>query len=169
MLLGVLCALATAPDVEARPAKRPIALASLPLVSVALLPLDILRRVARDSAAHGAPVSCTDLRHCPDLDLWGRALDLDGDGTREWLVQDQGFSGTGAELDYVFRKDTTGHWKMVGRIEGLHLRTIGPGKTKGFLDLHGAIAGVCVEGRGKARWNGRAYVAHLGREKPRPC
>jgi hypothetical protein len=59
--------------------------------------------------------------------------------------------------------------KMIGRIQGLHLRTVGPKNTRGYLDIHGTVAGVCVEGRGKAFWNGREYVEHVGRVKPRRC
>jgi len=58
---------------------------------------------------------------------------------------------------------------VAGRIEGLHFRTVGPTKSSGWLDINGYVAGICVEGRGRAIWDGRRYVKREGRVKPRPC
>jgi hypothetical protein len=133
------------------------------------LPLGIVRLVARDYEVRHEDLHCADLRHCDDLALHGFPIDLDGDGTKEWFVNDHGFSGTGAELDYIFKKAADGRWRMIGRLEGLHLRTIGPNRTGGFLDFSGFVAGVCVSGRGKAIWNGRKYVTRTGRVEARRC
>ncbi len=168
-LVGALLSIANIPGAEAHPAARPIVLEGLPTSSPDRLPLDVLRLVAREDASRGDPVVCTDLRRCVDLDLLGRAVDLDGDGSKEWLVTDLGYTGTGAELDYVFQKGADKRWKMIGRVEDLHLMTVGPTRTRGFLDIHGFVTGVCVEGRGKALWNGRKYVTREGRIKSHPC
>lgn len=161
--------MALVPSADARTASRAIALEDLTVTFADALPLDILRRVAQDHAAQGVPVSCPDLRRCDDLGLHGVSIDLDGDGTKEWFVTDMGFTGSGAELDYIFREGADRRWKMIGRIEGLALRTVGPQKTHGFLDIHGFVAGKCVEGRGKVVWNGHRYVKRVARVKPRPC
>jgi hypothetical protein len=157
------------PDAHARSANRAIVLEELTTSSPKTLPLDILRRVAGDRASREEQISCPDLRRCDELDLRGVPVDLDGDGLKEWFVTDNGLTGTGAELDYIFKEGTNHRWEMIGRIEGLHLMTIGPKKTRGLFDLNGYVAGICVEGRGKALWNGHQYVAHEGRVKPRPC
>ncbi|MFO0757456.1 MAG: hypothetical protein U0359_13245 [Byssovorax sp.] len=157
------------PPAHAETASKAIALDDLPLIAEDSLPIGLLRRVARDYASHGDPVSCPNLRRCDDLHLYGYSIDLDGDGSKEWLVTDMGFTGTGAELDYIFKKGPDRRWKMIGRIEGLHLQTVGPAKTGGFLDINGHVAGICVEGRGRAIWNGHRYVARESRVKPRPC
>lgn len=157
------------PAAYARSASKAIVLEDLPTSFAETLPLDILRRVALDRASRGERISCRDLRRCDELDLQGVSVDLDGDGSKEWFVTDVGFTGTGAELDYIFKKGTDQRWKMIGRIEGLHLMTVGPRKTRGLFDLNGYVAGICVEGRGKALWNGHHYVGHEGRVKPRPC
>lgn len=157
------------PGADAQPTNKAIVLADLTTSSPKALPLDILRRVALDRASRGDRISCPDLRRCDELNLHGVSVDLDGDGSKEWFVTDMGFTGTGAELDYIFKKGTDRRWKMIGRIEGLHLMTVGPKKTGGFFDINGYVAGVCVEGRGKAIWNGRQYVGREGRVKPRPC
>lgn len=154
---------------DAQTAGKAIAIESLPGRYEEKLPIGLLRGVAQDYAARGVPISCSDLRHCPDLHLRGVSVDLDSDGSNEWLVTDLGFTGTGAELDYIFKRGTDRRWKLIGRIEGLHLRTIGPTKTSEFFDINGYVAGVCVEGRGKAIWNGHRYVARNGRVKSRPC
>ncbi len=154
---------------EAQSAAKAIVLEDLTASSAETLPLGILRRVVLDRASRGDETSCPDLRRCDELDLRGVSVDLDEDGSKEWLVTDLGFTGTGAELDYIFKKGTDRRWKMVGRIEGIHLRTVGPKKTAGFLDIQGEVAGVCVEGSGKAVWNGDRYVGREGRVKPRPC
>ena len=157
------------PGAEARPANKTIVLEDLTTSFPDTLPLDILRRVAQDDASRGVPISCPDLRRCDELDLQGVAVDLDGDGVKEWFVTDVGFTGTGAELDYIFTKGPERGWKMIGRIEGLRLTTVGPKKTRGFFDINGSVAGTCVEGRGKAIWTGQEYVGRAGRVKPRPC
>jgi hypothetical protein len=157
------------PGADARPANKAIALEDLTTSFPDTLPLDILRRVALDRASRGDPISCPDLRRCDDLNLHGVSVDLDGDGSKEWFVTDAGFTGTGAELDYIFEKGPDRRWRMIGRIDGLHLTTVGPKKTGGFLDIDGYVAGVCVEGRGKAIWNGHRYVGREGRVKPRDC
>ena len=165
--MGATCFASRVPCADAR--TKAIAIDDLAETFSYALPLDILRSVVRDYAARGAPVSCPDLRHCDDLRLGGVSIDLDGDGQAEWFVNDAGFTGTGAELDYVFQRGDDGRWKMISRIEGLHLRTIGPAKTGGWLDIDGWVAGVCVEGRGKAVWDGQQYVTRIGRVKHRPC
>lgn len=167
--IGAISLLSHLPGAEARTASKAIALDDLPRISSDALPLDILRRVTEDYASRGAPVSCPDLRHCDELSLHGVAVDLDGDGHKEWVVTDAMFTGTGAELDYVFKRGADRRWRMIGRIDGLHLRTIGPAKTRGFLDINGYVAGRCVDGRGKAFWNGHRYVKRVGRVRDRPC
>lgn len=167
--LGAASSMTHVPPAEARGAGKAIVLEDLPTSFTKTLPLDVLRHVARDYASRGVRISCPDLRRCDDLDLHGVSVDLDGDGSPEWFVTDMGYTGTGAELDYIFKKGVDRRWQMIGRIEGLHLRTVGPGKTRGFLDLHGYVAGICAEGRGKATWNGHRYVGRTGRVKPRPC
>jgi hypothetical protein len=157
------------PCVDARPPNKEVALDDSSMRSSEALPLDILRRVAQDYAARGDQISCLDLRRCDELNLHGVSVALDGDGTKEWFVTDGGFTGTGAELDYIFQKAADRRWKMIGRIEGLHLRTVGPTKTRGFFDINGYVAGRCVEVRGKAIWNGHQYVKREGRMKDRPC
>jgi hypothetical protein len=157
------------PGAHAQTANKAIALDDLRMISEDSLPIGVLRGVAQDYAAHGAPVSCPNLRRCGEIHLYGRSVDLDGDGSNEWLVTDVGFTGKGAELDYVFKRGQDRRWKMIGRIEGLHLRAIGPSRSSGFLDINGYVAGVCVEGRGRAIWNGHRYVKHEGHIKPRPC
>jgi hypothetical protein len=151
------------------PANGEIVLEELTFVHVDTLPLGILRGVARDRASRGERLTCPDLRRCDELSLQGVSVDLDGDGSNEWFVTDLGFTGTGAELDYIFRKDANSRWKTIGRIEGLHLTTVGPAKTSGFLDIHGYVVGVCVEGPGKATWDGHQYGGHSGPTKARPC
>lgn len=158
-----------APAAHARSAYGAIVLENLSSSSPETLPLDILRRVALDRASRGTGISCADLRRCAELNLRGVSVDLDGDGSKEWFVTDMEFTGTGAELDYIFKKGTDRRWKEIGYIEGLHLKTVGPKKTRGFFDINGHVAGVCVEGRGKALWNGHRYVGHESRVKPRPC
>ncbi|XYH94983.1 hypothetical protein ACMHYB_45320 [Sorangium sp. So ce1128] len=167
--VGAISLMTHVPRADARTANKAIALNDLTLSSPEALPIDILRRVAQDYASRGTPVSCRNLRRCDDLDLHGSSVDLDGDGSKEWFVTDKGFTGTGAELDYIFQKGADRRWKMIGRIEGLHLRMVGPKKTRGFFDIRGYVAGRCVEGRGKAIWNGHQYVKREGRVKDRPC
>ena len=167
--VAAISMMAHVPRADAQTANRAIALDSLTLSSPSALPIAILRLVAQDYASQGTPVSCPNLRRCDDLRLYGVSVDLDGDGSKEWIVTDMGFTGTGAELDYIFRKSAERRWKRIGRIEGLHLRTVGPKKTRGFLDINGYVAGACVEGRGEAVWNGYQYVKREGRLKPRPC
>jgi hypothetical protein len=170
-LTGAITLLA-GPDGQIRSADAKIAnvvLEDVPLVSEKSLPLDILRGVARDYASRGDAITCKDLRRCEELHLYGKSVDLNGDGSKEQIVTDMGYTGTGAELDYIFQKDHEGRWRMIGRIDGLHLATVGPKMTHGFLDINGSITGLCVEGRGKAAWNGRSYVVHEGRVKSRTC
>ena len=154
---------------EAQSADKAIVLEDLTASSSEALPLGILRSVVLDRASRGDRLACPDLRRCDELDLRGVSVDLDGDGSKEWFVTDLGFSGTGAELDDIFKKGADQRWKMIGRIEGIHLMTVGPKKTAGFLDIQGDVAGVCVEGSGEAIWNGSRYVGREGRVKPRPC
>jgi hypothetical protein len=154
---------------DARLSSTAVAVDDMPSTRTEGLPLGILRLVVHDYKVRHQDLDCADLRHCDDLDLHGSAIDLDADGVKEWFVQDHGFSGTGAELDYVFKKGGDGRWRMIGRLEGLHLRAIGPKRTGGFLDFTGFVAGVCVSGRGKAVWNGREYVTRVGRVEPRRC
>ena len=104
------------PCADARPPSTGIALDDLSMRSSEALPLDILRRVAQDYVARGDQISCLDLRRCDELNLHGVSVDLDGDGTKEWFVTDGGFTGTGAELDYIFQKGADRRWKMIGRI-----------------------------------------------------
>lgn len=173
LLLGTCIVAASRATPSARadtpPAPAAIVLEDLPGVYADALPKGVLRAVARDRASRGEPLSCAELRDCDELRLRGVSIDLDGDGSNEWFVTDLGYSGVGAELDYIFRRDANKRWKTIGRIEDLHLTSVGPTKTGGFLDLHGDVAGVCVEGRGTARWNGRQYLGHSGPVKPRPC
>ncbi|MFT3772679.1 MAG: hypothetical protein QM820_45385 [Minicystis sp.] len=164
-----ISAMTHVPGAAARTPNKAIAIHDLPTSFSETLPLDILRRVARDHAAQGDPISCPDLRRCDALALHGVAIDLDGDGVKEWFVTDMGFTGTGAELDYIFQKSTDRRWRMIGRVEGIHLMTVGPKRTRGFLDIDGYVAGRCVNGRGNAIWNGRRYVKREGRVKDRPC
>lgn len=173
LLVGTCIAAASAATPSALadtpPTKGVILLEELTAVYADALPLGILRAVARDRASRGDPLPCAELRSCDELRLQGVSVDLDGDGSSEWFVTDLGFSGTGAELDYIFRRDANERWKAIGRIEGLHLTMVGPARTGGFLDIRGSVAGVCVEGQGTARWNGRQYLGHSGPLKPRPC
>lgn len=169
IVVGAASLMTRVPAAHARSAHEAIVLEDLTTSFPETLPLDILRRVALDRASRGERISCPDLRRCDELNLHAVSVDLNGDGSKEWFVTDMGFTGTGAELDYIFKKGTDQRWKMIGRIEGLHLMTVGPKKTRGFFDLNGYVAGVCVEGRGKALWNGHQYVGHEGRVKPRPC
>ena len=132
-----------------------IRLDDLPTYGSDSLPLAILRAISSDPVK---PTLCAVLRHCADLTLVAKAVDLNGDGAKEWIVTHTGYTGTGAELDFIFSLDRDRRWRMIGRIDGLTLTTVGPTKTGRHLDLNGAIAGVCVRGRGKAVWNGRRYV-----------
>lgn len=167
--IAAACAGAPVALADTPPANGGLVLEELTIAYVDTLPLGILRGVARDRATRGERLSCSDLRRCDELRLQGVPVDLDGDGSNEWFVTDLGFTGAGAELDYIFRKDAKNRWKIIGRIEGLHLTTVGPAKTSGFLDIHGYVAGVCVEGPGKATWDGHQYRGHSGPTKARPC
>lgn len=167
--VGVCAVTATvSPRATAREPEKAVHLEALSWKSSSSLPRGVLGRIAKDYAEHGNPLGCSDLRRCEDLRLEGVAVDLDGDGNPEWLVRDLGFTGSGAELDYVLRR-VRGRWELIGRIEGIHLQALGPRRAAGFLELRGTAAGRCVEGPAKAVWTGRRYTERLAGVRSRRC
>lgn len=99
----------------------------------------------------------------PIDNAFGTLIDLNGDGTKEWIIS---YSGPDDTINAIFQAEGGG-WRDIGAAYGAIMKC-GPGDSSGYLDLHAEAYNGSGEGAGcdgmcdqvVYTWNGSAYDEH---------
>ncbi len=95
---------------------------------------------------------------CDNVNVIAFEVDLNKDGFAEWVVNDIGFSGTGASLSFIFGESKS-TWHQIGKTDEMDLTRVSSERVLGYSVLAGYPVGKFVCGSSRAVWNGDRYLA----------
>jgi hypothetical protein len=88
----------------------------------------------------------------------GAAVDLDSDGTPEWILFLPALSGSGGSAYELYAVGRPSGWRKIGDHFG-SIQRIGPSRSRGFLDIEVLVN--APESEQVMRWNGNQYETHV--------